>query len=86
MEKAGDSRRVVALAAVVATLLMMLPPFGGAAAQAAVATGTRGGAGTNCTRRCGNISIPYPFSIEPGCYHTVSLKLTCNLSYQPAQL
>ena len=90
MENAVGRKVVASLAAVVATLLMMmLPSLGGAAAPAAAATGTGEGApgrSNDCTRSCGNISIPYPFGIEPGCYHTVSFKLTCNLSYQPAQL
>jgi hypothetical protein len=78
-------KTVVALGAVVATLLM-LPPFAGCAAPAATATAT--GLGSNCTRSCGNISIPDPFGIEPGCYHAAGFNLTCKQhSYrQPAKL
>ncbi|PVH37133.1 hypothetical protein PAHAL_6G253900 [Panicum hallii] len=70
-----ESKRmvVVAFAAVVATLLLMLPPLGGAA-PAAAATGP---GSNNCTRWCGNISIPYPFGVEPGCYHGPGFNLTC---------
>ncbi|CAL5013319.1 unnamed protein product [Urochloa decumbens] len=38
-----------------------------------------GAPGNSCTRRCGNISIPYPFGVEPGCYHAAGFKLTCKL-------
>ncbi|KAJ1269044.1 hypothetical protein BS78_07G180100 [Paspalum vaginatum] len=69
---------LLAFAAVVATLLM-LPPFGGAAPAAS-------GTGINCTRNCGNISIDYPFGIEPGCYHATGFNLTCNHSYHPPKL
>jgi len=70
-------RVVVAFAAVVAALL--LPPFGGAAPTAAAAA-------TNCTRSCGNISVPYPFGIEPGCYHATWFNLTCDLAFRPPKL
>ena len=70
-----ESKRVAAaFAAVVATLLLP-PPFGGAAAAA-----------PNCTRSCGNISVPYPFGIEPGCYHATWFNLTCDLSFRPPKL
>ncbi|CAO2162864.1 unnamed protein product [Urochloa humidicola] len=70
-------------AAVVAATLLMLPPFGGAAPTAAAAAT---GPGSNCTRSCGNISIPYPFGIEPGCYHAAGFNLTCDRYYQPPKL
>ncbi|CAD5197074.1 unnamed protein product [Musa acuminata subsp. malaccensis] len=35
--------------------------------------------GQNCTRRCGNIDVPYPFGIEPGC-HLDGLGLSCNVT------
>ncbi|KAM0913080.1 hypothetical protein ACQ4PT_012386 [Festuca glaucescens] len=31
---------------------------------------------SNCTTHCGNISIPYPFGVEPGCYLD-GFNLTC---------
>ncbi|CAN6381844.1 unnamed protein product [Urochloa humidicola] len=34
--------------------------------------------GSNCTRSCGDIAIPYPFGVEPGCYHAAGFNLTCN--------
>ncbi|RLM60986.1 hypothetical protein C2845_PM14G18180 [Panicum miliaceum] len=68
MGKVG-SVGVVAFAAAVATLLL-LPPSGAAAAT---------GPGSSCTRSCGNITIPYPFGVEPGCYHASGsgFNLTC---------
>uniref|UniRef100_A0A0E0HBP5 Wall-associated receptor kinase galacturonan-binding domain-containing protein n=1 Tax=Oryza nivara TaxID=4536 RepID=A0A0E0HBP5_ORYNI len=39
-----------------------------------------------CMRSCGNISIEYPFGVEPGCYHAVGFNLTCNHSYQLPRL
>lgn len=38
---------------------------------------------THCTRRCGNIEIPYPFGIEPQCYLSESFAVTCNTSFSP---
>ena len=66
--------------AFVATLLLLLP-FG-RAAPAAAATEL----GSNCTRECGGIKIPYPFGVEPGCFHATGFNLTCNRSYQPSKL
>jgi hypothetical protein len=79
-------KTVLALAAVVATLLLMLPPGGGVSAPAAATTAT---GRSNCTSRCGNISIPYPFGIETGCYHAAGFNLTCKNSshhHQPPKL
>ncbi|CAO2202420.1 unnamed protein product [Urochloa humidicola] len=39
----------------------------------------------SCTRSCGNISIDYPFGVEPGCYRD-GFDLTCERSYQPPKL
>lgn len=62
---------IVALfAAAIATLL----PLSATAVPAAADTGP----GSSCTRSCGNITIPYPFGLEPGCYHTAGgFNLTC---------
>ncbi|KQJ98873.1 hypothetical protein BRADI_3g39650v3, partial [Brachypodium distachyon] len=40
----------------------------------------------SCTSSCGNISIQYPFGVEPGCYHGGGFNLTCNQSYHPPRL
>jgi len=66
--------------ALVATLLMHRP-FGDAA-PAAAPTSVAG----NCTRSCGNISIPYPFGVELGCYHATGFNLTCNHSSDQPKL
>ncbi|PIN12513.1 Serine/threonine protein kinase [Handroanthus impetiginosus] len=37
----------------------------------------------NCTDRCGNLSIPYPFGTTPECYHNYSFFVTCNQTFNP---
>lgn len=54
----------------------------GATASAASSLGV---ALPGCKHTCGNISIPYPFGIESGCY-APGFKLTCNNSYSPPKL
>jgi hypothetical protein len=49
-----------------------LPPF---IITAAVAGST--GRGSNCTRSCGNVSMPFPFGVVAGCYHAAGFNLTC---------
>ncbi|CAL5044090.1 unnamed protein product [Urochloa decumbens] len=39
----------------------------------------------NCTTKCGDVSVPYPFGIGSGCYLT-GFNLTCNTSYAPPRL
>ncbi|RLM69092.1 putative wall-associated receptor kinase-like 16 [Panicum miliaceum] len=39
----------------------------------------------NCTTRCGDVSVPYPFGIGRGC-HLKGFDLTCNTSYAPPRL
>uniref|UniRef100_A0ACD5ZIM0 Uncharacterized protein n=1 Tax=Avena sativa TaxID=4498 RepID=A0ACD5ZIM0_AVESA len=63
--------------AVVAALLML--PLG------ALAATTRGGK-SSCTTICGGINIPYPFGVEPGCYHDGGFNLTCDHSCTPPKL
>ena len=76
----ASGKSVLALEAAVVATLLMVPAFGGAEVPAATA-GTGGlGRSNYCTRSCGNISIPYPFGIETGCYHATGFNLTCNHS------
>lgn len=42
-------------------------------------------AAANCSTRCGNIRISYPFGVEPGCYHE-GFNLTCDRSHKPPKL
>ncbi|PIN08856.1 Serine/threonine protein kinase [Handroanthus impetiginosus] len=37
----------------------------------------------NCTDRCGNLSIPYPFGTTPECYQRYSFFVTCNDTFNP---
>ncbi|KAL6858763.1 hypothetical protein ACP4OV_017765 [Aristida adscensionis] len=39
----------------------------------------------NCNTGCGNISVPYPFGISPGCYLS-GFDLTCDTSHNPPRL
>ena len=79
------AKTVVAPAAVVATLLLMLPLFAGGGAALAATAATATGLGSNCTRRCGNISVPYPFGIELGCYHDTGFNLSCKQQHSHRQ-
>ncbi|MBA0765067.1 hypothetical protein Gotri_014328 [Gossypium trilobum] len=36
-----------------------------------------------CKDKCGNMSIPYPFGMTPGCYLNESFLITCNRSVSP---
>ncbi|KAL6848355.1 hypothetical protein ACP4OV_021649 [Aristida adscensionis] len=63
-----------------AALLLLLPPpatFAGAPSAATVRS--------NCTTICGNTSIPYPFGVEPGCYHP-GFDVTCSDGVPPRLL
>ncbi|CAL5001373.1 unnamed protein product [Urochloa decumbens] len=68
MEKVGN-RGVVAVVAAVISALLSPTPFGRAAVTVPE---------SSCTRSCGNISIFYPFGVEPGCYHAAGFNVTCN--------
>jgi hypothetical protein len=61
-------------------LLLVTPP------SVALAATTGMVAGSNCTRSCGEIAIPYPFGVEPGCYHAAGFNLTCNQHEKPPKL
>lgn len=39
----------------------------------------------HCTDKCGNISIPYPFGVEPGCFLD-GFQVNCNHSFDPPRL
>ncbi|KAL6859020.1 hypothetical protein ACP4OV_018022 [Aristida adscensionis] len=64
-------------------MLLLPPPSFGASVPAATAMGPER---SNCTRRCGNIAVPYPFGVEPGCYLADWFNLTCDHTYRPPRL
>ncbi|KAF0933456.1 hypothetical protein E2562_018552 [Oryza meyeriana var. granulata] len=39
-----------------------------------------------CPDKCGNISVPYPFGIAPGCARDIGFELDCNHTYSPPRL
>ncbi|CAL4986399.1 unnamed protein product [Urochloa decumbens] len=63
-------------------LLLLLPP---AAVFAAATAAAMAGTGSNCTTSCGNITIPYPFGVEPGCYRP-GFHVTCSDDVPPRLL
>ncbi|PUZ52081.1 hypothetical protein GQ55_6G241700 [Panicum hallii var. hallii] len=71
-----STRSVLFAVAVAAAVLPPPPPVSGAAAATDddVASSLPG-----CTSRCGNISIPHPFGVEPGCF-LPGLNVTCRNS------
>ena len=83
MEKIG-CRGVMAFAAIASLLLPPPRQSSGVAATSVAVTVT--GLGSNYTRSCGNISIPYPFGVEPGCYHATGFNLSCHQQENPPTL
>lgn len=71
------STRSVLFAVAVAAAVLPPPPVLGAAATASVTDDVALLPG--CTSRCGNISIPHPFGVEPGCF-LPGLNVTCRNS------
>ncbi|RCV31716.1 hypothetical protein SETIT_6G200500v2 [Setaria italica] len=63
---------------------------GGCGRSAAVGRGAAAAAEVvapdGCTKRCGDISIPYPFGVEPGCYLEPGFNLTCDRSRRAHKL
>ncbi|CAO2145866.1 unnamed protein product [Urochloa humidicola] len=39
----------------------------------------------NCSTTCGDVRVPYPFGISPGCY-LAGFNLTCDMSHHPPRL
>ncbi|CAN6362533.1 unnamed protein product [Urochloa humidicola] len=39
----------------------------------------------NCSTTCGDVPVPYPFGIRPGCYKP-GFNLTCDMSHHPPRL
>jgi hypothetical protein len=71
LEKSAAMSRRVALfvgGAVVASLLLLPRPTAAAVAADVALPG--------CTSQCGNMSVPHPFGVEPGCY-LPGLNVTC---------
>lgn len=87
MERA-EIRGVRMFPAVIAAsfLLLLLPALAaGATSAAAPAPAVAMAAGSNCTTKCGNISVPFPFGVEPGCYHP-GFDVTCSNDVPPRLL
>lgn len=71
------ARRGLRMFSAVPVLLLLLPVVVAAPAAAM--------AGSNCTTSCGNISIPFPFGVEPGCYRP-GFDVTCSDDVPPRLL
>ncbi|PRQ29736.1 putative protein kinase RLK-Pelle-WAK family [Rosa chinensis] len=63
--------------------VLVLFTFAAAAEEAVAAEAVLPQAKPGCTDRCGNLTIPYPFGIEPDCYMTENFSVSCNTSTKP---
>jgi hypothetical protein len=72
---------LISLAVAAAAAAAALPRPSGATAAPAAADGPW----RSCTTSCGNISIAYPFGVEPGCYRG-GFDVICDRSFQPPKL
>jgi hypothetical protein len=66
-----------AASAALLLLLLLPPPLVAAAAFAATPPPPPSTVASYCTTHCGNIGIPYPFGVEPGCYRP-GFDVTCS--------
>ncbi|KAL6859026.1 hypothetical protein ACP4OV_018028 [Aristida adscensionis] len=76
------SRRAVVLSVAVAIGALLAPPPVCTALASTAAAAANLAASRNCTTRCGDIRIPYPFGVEPGCYIADGFNLTCDRSHR----
>nr|CAB3488498.1 unnamed protein product [Digitaria exilis] len=65
--------------------LLVLTTAVSAAAAAAAAPPPPPMALPGCPERCGNITVPYPFGVRPGCFRD-GFNLTCDEARHPAKL
>nr|GEU59121.1 hypothetical protein [Tanacetum cinerariifolium] len=42
--------------------------------------------GPECSSKCGNVNIPYPFGMEENCYHDISYMVRCDTTSGRAQI
>ncbi|KAL6845656.1 hypothetical protein ACP4OV_024479 [Aristida adscensionis] len=66
-------------------LLLLLSQFLAAAPMMVLSDTLAPPSPASCASQCGNISIPYPFGIGPGCYRD-GFRLVCNDTYSPPKL
>ncbi|XP_050367885.1 putative wall-associated receptor kinase-like 16 [Argentina anserina] len=67
----------------VLVVVLVLFAFATATKEALAAEASLPQAKPDCTDHCGNLTIPYPFGIEPGCYMTKAFYVDCNTSTEP---
>ncbi|KAL6206453.1 hypothetical protein ACLB2K_023701 [Fragaria x ananassa] len=64
-------------------VVLVLLAFAAADKEAEAAEALPPQALPGCTDHCGNLTIPYPFGIDPDCYMTETFSVTCNTSTEP---